>query len=339
MFSAPTLQTRSVMNKQNKRYLQLTEQLRYQISALLKTGMTNKEIAAQIGVHPGTIGRELKRNMTGNSYDPCKAHKLSTERKKKAKKASKRSSITDRIIRESLLIGWSPEAISQRLKLEAEPASQLSHTTIYRRIEEDRIKGGLLYRQLPHHGKIRWKGGKRSRRAGAKLIPDRVDISCRPEVVEQRSRLGDWEGDTIHGKNAYLVTVVERASRFTLVKRVLSKTKESVACALVDLLKRVSSVRTLTLDNGGEFAAHSRITEATGAQVYFAKPYCSWQRGTNENINGRIRRFWPKKFDMAVLSEEEISDNIFLLNATPRKVLGGLTPWEVFTGKRVALIT
>ena len=226
MFSAPTLQTRSVMNKQNKRYLQLTEQLRYQISALLKTGMTNKEIAAQIGVHPGTIGRELKRNMTGNGYDPCKAHELSIERKKKAKKASKRSSITDRIIRESLLIGWSPEAISQRLKLEAEPASQLSHTTIYRRIKEDRIKGGLLYRQLPHYGKSRWKGGKRSRRAGAKLIPDRVDISCRPEVVEQRSRHGDWEGDTIHGKNAYLVTVVERASRFTLVKRVLSKTKE-----------------------------------------------------------------------------------------------------------------
>jgi transposase, IS30 family len=108
---------------------------------------------------------------------------------------------------------------------------------------------------------------------------------------------------------------------------------------LFALFRNVSSVRTITLDNGGEFADHVRVAKETGGKVYFAKPYASWQRGNNENTNGRIRRFWPKKFDMATLTDEEIDDRILLLNLTPRKVLGGLTPLEAFIGKRVALIT
>ena len=108
---------------------------------------------------------------------------------------------------------------------------------------------------------------------------------------------------------------------------------------MIRMLKKVHSVQTITLDNGGEFADHVRVSKATGADVYFAKPYASWQRGTNENTNGRIRRFWPKKFDMATLTDQEIEDRILLLNLTPRKVLGGLTPLEAFTGIRVALIT
>ena len=108
---------------------------------------------------------------------------------------------------------------------------------------------------------------------------------------------------------------------------------------MISLLGKVHSVLTVTLDNGGEFADHVRVARATGADIYFAKPYASWQRGTNENTNGRIRRFWPKKFDMATLTDEEIEDNILMLNLTPRKILGGLTPMEVFTGRRVALIT
>ncbi len=171
------------------------------------------------------------------------------------------------------------------------------------------------------------------------MIPNRVDISERPQVVEERVRIGDWEGDTVHGQNAHLVTLVDRASRFTLAKRVLRKTKEFVADAMLELFGKVSSVRTITLDNGSEFADHGRVAKETGGKVYFAKPYASWQRGTNENTNGRIRRFWPKKFDMATLTDEEIDNRILLLNLTPKKVLGGLTPLEAFIGRRVALIT
>ncbi len=175
--------------------------------------------------------------------------------------------------------------------------------------------------------------------AGASLIPQRQDISKRPAIVDKRSRIGDWEGDTVHGKKGYLVTLVDRMSRFTLVQRVSRKTKGKVASAMTALLRKVPEVRTITLDNGSEFADHSTVSEATGTEIYFAKPLASWQRGTNENTNGRIRRFWPKGFDISTLSEQEIEDRILLLNLTPRKVLGGLTPLEVFIGKSVALIT
>ncbi len=327
------------MNKHNKHYRQLTQEPRYQISALRKTGMTVRAIAIEVGIHFSTVSRELRRNALGDGYDPVIAHQLSETRKITADKANKRLERTDTIIEEFLALRWSPETISQRLKIEAEEHEQLSHSTIYRRIEEDRQQGGLLFRKLPRFGKTRWKGGKRNKKAGVRLIPDRVDNAKRPKVVEDRERLGDWEGDTVHGQNAHLLTLVDRTSRFTLAQRVLKKTKEQVADAMIRMLQNVHSVLTITLDNGGEFADHVRVSKATEADVYFAKPYASWQRGTNENTNGRIRRFWPKKFDMATLADQEIKDRILLLNLTPRKVLGGLTPLEAFTGRRVALIT
>jgi len=327
------------MNNQNKHYQQLTQEPRYQIFALRKAGMSLRAIAQELGVHFSTVSRELRRNVTGEGYNPQVAHQLSDSRRRAAQKAHKRSGKTDLIIKKSLALGWSPEAISQRLKLETQLPEQLSHSTIYRRIEEDRQRGGMLYCRLPRFGKRRWKGGKRNNKAGVKVIPDRVDIAKRPPVVDKRERIGDWEGDTVHGQNAYLVTLVDRTSRFTLAKRVPRKTKEAVADAMLELFRKVVSVRTVTLDNGGEFADHVRVSRETGADVYFAKPYASWQRGTNENTNGRIRRFWPKKFDMAKLTDEEIDDNILLLNLTPRKVLGGITPLEAFIGRCVALIT
>lgn len=327
------------MNKQNKHYQQLTRDLRYQISALRKAGMSVRGIASIVGVHFSTVSRELNRNMTESGYSPAEAQQLCEIRKQTARKAHKRTVKTDQIIRESLFLGWSPEAISQRLNLEYKKGRHLSHSTIYRRIVEDRQQGGNLYCHLPRFGKTRWKGGKRNKKAGVRLIPNRVDISKRPVVVDERKRLGDWEGDTVHGQNAHLVTLVDRTSRFTLVQRVFSKTKEEVANAMIDMFSKVHSVLTVTLDNGGEFADHVRVACKTGATIFFAKPYASWQRGTNENTNGRIRRFWPKKFDMATLTDEDIEGRILLLNLTPRKVLGGLTPLEVFTGRRVALIT
>lgn len=327
------------MQLQNKQYQQLTLEPRYHISALREAGMTLREIGKRIGVHYSTISRELSRNKSSDGYDPKAAQQLSEHRKSHAEKANKKSDRLQDIIKTAIQLDWSPEALSQRLGVEGNAGDFLSHMTIYHRIEEDRQQGGNLYRLLPRFGKKRWKGGKRNNKAGVKHIPNRVDISQRPEIVDDRSRLGDWEGDTIHGQNAHLVTLVDRKTRFTLAKRVFSKTKEEVCDAMIEMLATVGAALTLTLDNGVEFADHQRLSDEIGIDVYFAKPYASWQRGTNENTNGRIRRFWPKKFDMANLSEQDIEDRIFLLNFTPRKVLNGLTPFEAFIGKRVALIT
>ena len=326
------------MTLHNKQYRQLTQELRYQISVLRQHGMSLRKIQSETKVHFSTVSRELRRNASEARYDPAVAQQLSEQRKRTAFKANKRCDKTSEIIRSSLVLGWSPEAISQRMNIEYQEL-KLSHSTIYRRVQCDKQNGGSLHRYLPRFGKTRRKGGKRNKKAGVTLIPDRIDITERPAIVEKRSRLGDWEGDTVHGQDAHLVTLVDRTSRFTLVKRVTNKTKIEVANAMIQMLKSVSSVLTLTLDNGGEFADHVRVKKETGADIYFAEPYASWQRGTNENTNGRLRRYWPKKFNMASLTEDEIRQQVLLLNLTPRKVLGGLTPYEAFTGKRVALIT
>ncbi|MGB0360182.1 MAG: IS30 family transposase, partial [Endozoicomonas sp.] len=159
-----------------------------------------------------------------------------------------------------------------------------------------------------------------------------------PEVLELRSRLGDWEGDTVFGQDAHLLTLVDRKSRFTLIGKVDTKQAETVADTMISLLGRVSLVRTITLDNGGEFAAHGKVTEAVNAEVFFAKPYASYQRGTNENTNGIIRRTYPKKMALGHLTTEDIRTMELLINTMPRKVLGGRTPLEVYTGESLALI-
>ncbi|MEZ5534095.1 MAG: IS30 family transposase [Thiolinea sp.] len=324
----------------NKHYHQLTLEQRYQIWSLRGSRKSLRAIGEIVGVHHSTVSRELKRNRGDAGYAPRHAEQLSQTRKRTARKSGKRNEQIDNIIRDGLKAGWSPGSISERMKFElASPGDCLSHTSIYRMIAQDKARKGHLYLYLPNTGRTRWKGGKRQRQAGAGLIPERVDIKERPVIVESRQRLGDWEGDTVHGQSAHLVTLVERKSRFTLAKRVFSKTKQEVADAMIALLATVTAKVTLTLDNGGEFADHVRVGKAAKIAIFFARPYASWQRGTNENANGRIRRFWPKKFDMATLTEAEIEKKIWRLNMTPRKILGGKTPFEVFTGKRVALIS
>jgi transposase, IS30 family len=234
------------------------------------------------------------------------------------------------ILPNGLIMGWSPENMSARMRLEI-PRIALSHTTIYRRIREDKANGGCLHKLLPRFGKTRCKGGKR--KAGRSMIPGRVDISQRPKIVEQRLRLGDWEGDTVYGQDASLVTLVERKSLLTLIK-----TAETVSNMMINMLNRVGSVHTITLDNGGKFAQHEKVAKAIGTQRFFARPYASYQRGTHENTNGLIRRCWPKKMRMGSLDKQVVRDRELGLNRTPRKVLKGLTPIEVYTGRRVALI-
>ena len=181
----------------NKHYLQLTQEPRYQISALRKTGMSLRKIAEEVGIHYSSVCPELRRNSTEAGYDPLVAQQLSDKSRRTAHKADKRQKATDKIISDGLMLGWSPEAIHKRIEVE-NPHLSLSHTTIYRRIEEDKQQGGQLYSKLPRYGKRRWKGGKRGHNSGVKHIPNRVDISERPAIVETRERLGDWEGDTVY---------------------------------------------------------------------------------------------------------------------------------------------
>lgn len=328
------------MTNQNGHYKQLTLSQRYQIEVLRRKGFSLREIASDIGKSISTISRELSRNSTPDGYYAEQAESLKIQRQQSAFKAKKWTEFHEDILVNFLYLKWSPENISLRMSREL-PDKQVSHTTIYRWIARNKQEGGIWYKDLIRYGKARWKGGKR--KAGRSFIPDRVDISERPQAVETRERCGDWEGDTVYGKDAHLVTLVDRKSRFTLMGKVMNKRADTVADKMISLLKRVETaqhtIKTITLDNGGEFADHGRVSESLKTAIYFAKPYASCQRGTNENTNGIIRRWWPKKTRFGPLTDEEVSDMEGLLNITPRKVLGGLTPLEVYTGVRVALIT
>jgi transposase, IS30 family len=323
------------MNAQTRQYKQLTQGKRYQIEALLGKDHMQKEIAEAIGISESALSRELRRNTSDGGYCAETAHALAVRRRVSASKFSKSDERHMPVIRKGLLLGWSPENISQRMKVEV-PDIALSHTTVYNRIADEKARGGSLYKDLPRFGKGRCKGGKR--KAGRSLIPNRTDITERPEVVDLRSRLGDWEGDTVYGQDAYLVTLVDRKSRFTLIGKVDTKQAETVSACMINLLKRVPLVHTITLDNGGEFAAHEKVAKEVNTDIYFAKPYASYQRGTNENTNGLIRRTWPKKMSLGHLKEDDIRTMEVLINTMPRKVLDGRTPLEAYTGQSIALI-
>jgi IS30 family transposase len=324
------------MSTETKHYKQVVQSQRYQLKALLENTLSQQAIAKTLGVNKSTISRELRRNSGPDGYCPEAAEQRKTVRKSNARKAKKTDDRHRQIVEKGLSLGWSPENISCRMKVELPNKSVISHTAIYHLVAQDKANGGCLYKELPRYGKTRWKGGKR--KAGRSLILDRKDITERPKIVEQRERMGDWEGDTVYGQDAHLVTLVDRKSRLTLIGKVDSKHSETVAKKMIELLKRVPQVKTVTLDNGGEFAMHTLVSKAVNADIYFAKPYASYQRGTNENTNGIIRRQWPKKMALKQVTEEEIELMEFRINSMPRKVLGGFTPLEVYTGKRVALI-
>ena len=216
--------------------------------------------------------------------------------------------------------GWSPEQISGRMRLESCPVGRQS---IYNRVHADRKAGGNPWRYLRRRGKKpNWKGGSH---AGRGHIPGRVDISRRPAVVERKKRIGDWEADTIIGKghSGAMVSLVDRATKYTLLRRVDRKTAEAVCVALIELLGSVATPpHTITSDNGKEFADHTRVSKETGADFFFARPCHSWERGLNEHTNGLIREYFPKATDFRQVSDAEVQAVADRLNARPRKVLG-----------------
>jgi len=224
---------------------------------------------------------------------------------------------------------WSPEQISNHAAISIE--------TVYQRVYADKRAGGLLWRRLRCQKLRRKRYGKHDRRG---IIPNRQSIDDRPAIVEERSRIGDWEADTIIGKNhkQAIVSLVERKSGYTLIRKVKRKTAREVRKAAVSLLKPYrDKVHTLTSDNGKEFSEHEQIAKALDADFYFANPYASWERGTNENTNGLIRQYFPKNRDFTTITQQEINHAMKRLNNRPRKRLGFLTPAQVFFKSGIAL--
>ena len=257
-------------------------------------------------MHHSTITREIKRNSENNAYQQEMAQAKSEFRKSSPSKAKKKiypDLVT--IIKQKLALQWSPVQISGFLKKRA--IGKISHETIYKYIWEDQRQGGLLYKHLRHQGKKYNKRGHKL--AGRGCIIARIDIDQRPKIVEEKSRLGDWELDTIIGAQGedVLVSMVERASKLTRLFKVNRKTADNVSKALIQALEPMKAfVKTLTADNGVEFAYHQRVSHRLSAGFYFAKPYHSWERGLNEHTNGLIRQYFPKKTHFADVSDEDI---------------------------------
>ena len=314
-------------------YHQLTQEQRYQIYALKKTGHSGSEIAEVIGVHKSTVSRELRRNRGGRGYRPQQAQKLAIDRRRKAvlRISAKMWTVVEKLLRQE----WSPEQISGRLKQEQKIC--ISHEWIYQHVLADKRAGGDLYKYLRCQKKRRKRYGTYDRRG---KLPNCRSIEQRPAIVNTRKRLGDWEVDTLVGKNhkQALVTLTERKSRFTLLGKVSPRSAQAVQDQIHRLLLPIKDkVHTLTSDHGKEFAYHQQIAQLLQLKFYFAHPYAAWERGTNENTNGLLRQYFPKKQDLQQVSHKEMVHAMSRLNFRPRKSLRFKTPFEVFHHSSVAL--
>ncbi|WP_340619058.1 IS30 family transposase [Xenorhabdus entomophaga] len=318
-------------------YKQLTESERYQIFSLKEAGFTQRFIATSLKRNPSTISRELRRNQQAQEYCPQQAQCKALERRHFAVKVIKVTFKIRTLIKQLIWKGLSPEQTVGYLK--KENIISLHHETVYRLIYQDKREGGDLWQHLRIAKKpYRKRYGSYERRG---KIKNRISIEKRPKIVDKRQRIGDWEGDTIIGKEhkSALLTLVERKTLFTVIIKLENKTAEAVVKAItrnLSLLKQ--KVKTITFDNGLEFAEHEMISKNLDAKIYFAHPYSPWERGINENTNGLIREYFPKGTDFNKVSELEINLAANSLNKRPRKTRGYNTPDELFKGTKTHLL-
>ena len=315
-------------------YKHLSQVERYQIYALMKAGHDQTQIAKLLDRHKSTISRELSRNRGLKGYRPKQTCATAAKRSEKSRNAAPMPPWVAEQAACLLKLQWSPEQIAGKLPV--------SHETLYRHVYSDKARGGTLWKNL------RCQKQKRKRYAGGRdrrgQIPHRRPLSDRPVHIELRKQVGHWECDTVIGANhkGAIVTMVERKSGFSVIVKVSQKTSELVSRAIIEGLRPyMVRVITLTYDNGKEFAGHIQIDQALNSTSYFARPFASWERGSNENFNGLLRQYVPKKRSLNTVTEDEITMIQNRLNNRPRKRLGFKTPAEVFNQslKRVALRT
>lgn len=318
-------------------YKQLTENERYQIYVMNKAGHSQKDIAYLLGRSASTISRELWRNQGLRGYRPAQAQRMSDDRRRDAHKARKMTlevkGWIETLIRQELSPQQAVDYLRRYKKL------SLHHETVYQLIYDDKARGGDLYMHLRVASKpYRKRYGAYDRRG---QIKNRVDIDERPAVVDRRNRMGDWEGDTVMGKGrkSALLTMVERKTLYTVIARLTGKRADLLAKVAVGCMNHLKDkVKTITLDNGLEFAEHEEIAKGLNADIYFAHPYASWERGINENTNGLIRQYFPKGTDFTAVKDEEILFVMNRLNNRPRATRSGRSPNELFMGQREDLL-
>lgn len=283
-----------------------------------------------------TISRELNRNITyvrtkfGSwQYKPDYAQAKAERRHKEKNKKIKLTEEPANFIREKLLQKWSPDQISGYAK--KHQLFSIGKEWIYQFILRDKEKGGKLYLNLRHQNKKYRKRYGSPKRTGP--IKNRHFIDERPKIVDEKGRIGDWEIDTIIGKQQKqaVISIVERLSKKTILRKVSKRTANYVATATIESLKKFStSVLSITADNGSEFAYHEKISKELNADFYFAHPYSSWERGLNENTNGLIRQYLKKGSSFSEVNDNDLDVIMNALNNRPRKSLGYSTPNEIF---------
>ena len=318
-------------------YRHVNAKERHTLMYLLHLRLSYREIGRRLGRHHTTILREVERNgrCRGKSYWDEYAQTQATTRKRQPRHRKRRdyAPLYERVIAR-LAQGWSPDAISgwHRQHYRKRPVMQVRGETIYQWIYQDAAAGGMLYGLLHSAHKKR----KKQRRCGAKryLIPSRVGIAERPDTVATRSRIGHWEGDTLEGAKGKggIATHVERKCRFLVAAMREDKSAASFSQgtqqAFADIPNRLC--KTLTLDNGTENTLHHEVTDAKGMKVFFADPYSPWQRGTNEQTNGLLRRYFPKGTNFRKVPPDKLTQVVKLINQRPRKSLNYRSPEDVF---------
>jgi IS30 family transposase len=312
-------------------YTQLTRGQRYQIYALKRAGHNQSQIATDIGCHKSTISRELRRNCGLKGYRPYQADELAYDRQCAAYRARIAWETWQQVER-LLRLEWSPEQITGWLKREKQPS--VSHECIYLYVYAEKRRGGTLHRHLRSQKKQRKRYGGYIRRG---QIPNRTSIDKRPKIVASKGRFGDWEIDTIVGAHhkGGILSAVERKSKLTRLRKLATKGAAEMKDNAIEVLAPLAAkVHTITVDNGKEFCDHELIAAGLQTRIYFAHPYASWERGLNENTNGLVRQYFPKKYDFARITDKELQRVEDLLNNRPRKTLGYRTPNEVFFKQR-----
>ncbi|QRM89333.1 IS30 family transposase [Lacinutrix sp. WUR7] len=331
-----------------KKHKRLTLKERIQIETLLNENNTKAYIAKRLNRSRSTISREVNK-WVQNKYDKYEAHlahwcaKEDYLNKRNLDKISTYSLLRF-FVYKGLLSNWTPEQIAGKIKQDYpnDPIMTISHEAIYRHIytrPQASLNKKLI--KLLVRKKTRRRTPKKRRRTGSKII-NQVSIDLRPKHIELREEIGHWEGDLMIGKNqkSAIETIVERKSRYTIIIKLNSRKSDEVAKIFSKKLNLLNQLfkKTMTYDNGIEMAKHEKITQNTGMKIYFAHPYSSWERGTNENTNGLIRRYLPKGTDFNQIDEKSLMSIQEKLNNRPRKIIGYKTPQEImdFELKNVA---
>ena len=315
-------------------YQQLSQEQRYTITEGTIRHTSKADIARELGRSPSTISRELARNrrVSDGRYRADEANGQALARRRKARCGLHHTEDQWKDVVEKLAEQWSPEQISNEFRLNGRFA--ISHETIYKRIRLNKVQGGDEYKELRIMPKARRKHRNSADSRG--ILPGKRHISKRPAAVEARKQLGHWEGDTVIGRDRHhcILTLVERASGLAIIKKLESRTAAEVNRAAADAIREYEgNFKTLTLDNGTEFHGYKDLEEEFSLKCYFATPYHSWERGSNENLNGLIRQYLPKGVCMQEVTQTYCDAMGHRLNSRPRKRYGYRTPQAVYDAK------